>query len=214
LIKSMTGYGRGELCTESCKASIELKSVNHRYREIVLRLPRSLHILEGSIRQAVQEKIARGRVEVYLNVELSGEGRNVLKVDRDLAAAYLRAAKELQKGLQLAGEVTSAELLHLPGVFTLEEREEDARQWWPVLEGALAQALAALLEMRAREGRQLAEDISKRVERIKALIEEIRERSRDNGGLYWRAHWHRPWRRCWRCVPGKAASWPKISARG
>jgi uncharacterized protein (TIGR00255 family) len=101
----------------------------------------------------------------------------VVNVDEELAFSYLQAVAQLKKRLQLAGEVTIAELLHLNGVFNLEEPEQDAEQWWPALENALEQALDGLMAMRIQEGRQLAEDIKQRAGQISVFVEEIEQRS-------------------------------------
>ncbi|WP_313885420.1 YicC/YloC family endoribonuclease [Desulfallas sp. Bu1-1] len=177
LIKSMTGFGSGETCTDQLKINIEIKSVNHRYCEIVLRVPRSMNVLEDRIRRFIQKKIARGRVDVYIKTEFCGINRVVVNVDEELAFSYLQAVAQLKKRLQLAGEVTIAELLHLNGVFNLEEPEQDAEQWWPALENALEQALDGLMAMRIQEGRQLAEDIKRRAGQISVFVEEIEQRS-------------------------------------
>ncbi|MBF7082312.1 YicC family protein [Desulfallas sp. Bu1-1] len=177
MIKSMTGFGSGETCTDQLKINIEIKSVNHRYCEIVLRVPRSMNVLEDRIRRFIQKKIARGRVDVYIKTEFCGINRVVVNVDEELAFSYLQAVAQLKKRLQLAGEVTIAELLHLNGVFNLEEPEQDAEQWWPALENALEQALDGLMAMRIQEGRQLAEDIKRRAGQISVFVEEIEQRS-------------------------------------
>jgi uncharacterized protein (TIGR00255 family) len=173
----MTGFGSGETCTDQLKINIEIKSVNHRYCEIVLRAPRSMNVLEDRIRRFIQKKIARGRVDVYIKTEFCGINRAVVNVDEELAFSYLQAVAQLKKRLQLAGEVTIAELLHLNGVFNLEEPEQDAEQWWPALENALEQALDGLMAMRIQEGRQLAEDIKQRAGQISVFVEEIEQRS-------------------------------------
>ncbi|SFR05579.1 YicC/YloC family endoribonuclease [Desulfoscipio geothermicus] len=177
MIKSMTGFGRGEIENDILKVGIEMKSVNHRYCEIVLRMPRSLNVLEDRIKRVIQQKVARGRVDVYINMELCGPGRVTVKVDETLAASYLQTCRELQARLGVSGEITISELMHLSGVFSLEEAGEDAQQWWPALEAALQAALDGLMAMRVREGRQLAADISERAARITAHVKEIEQRS-------------------------------------
>lgn len=177
MIKSMTGFGRGESENDILKVVIEMKSVNHRYSEIVLRMPRSLNVLEDRMKRVIQKRIARGRIDVYINIELCGLNRVMVKVDEALAASYLKAVQELKAGLQLAGEITVSELLHLSGVFSLEETREDVEIFWPSLEAALEQALNGLMEMRTKEGQQLAADIKKRSEVITRFVTEIEQRS-------------------------------------
>lgn len=173
----MTGFGRGETISDILKINIEIKSVNHRYCEIFLRMPRSMNILEDRIKRVIQQKIARGRVDVYVNVVACGVNRVSVKVDESLAASYVQAVQELKNKLPLKGEATVTELLQLPGVFTLEEPEEDMEQWWPQLNEALEQALGGLMDMRINEGQLLAADIKERTKRIAAFVTEIAGRS-------------------------------------
>ncbi|WP_347487940.1 YicC/YloC family endoribonuclease [Desulfoscipio sp. XC116] len=177
MIKSMTGFGRGETNSEISKINIEMKSVNHRYCEIVLRMPRSMNVLEDRIKRVIQQEIARGRVDVYINIIACGRNRATVKVDESLAASYMQAVKELKSKLPLTGEATVTELLQLPGVFSLEEPEEDIEQWWPQLKAALEQARAGLMDMRVKEGQLLAADIKERTGRINAFVDEIARRS-------------------------------------
>lgn len=177
MINSMTGFGRGEICTDNLKAVIEMKSVNHRYCEIVLRMPRSVNVLEDRIRRMIQEKIARGRVDVFVNIELRGENKPLVKVDEELAGDYVRAANDIKDRLTLDGTVTVNDLLHLPGVVSLAEPENDVEQWWPVVREALDKALTGQLEMRRREGVRLQSDIKKRSGQIAEMVEIIDKRS-------------------------------------
>lgn len=154
-----------------------MKSVNHRYCEIVLRMPRSMNVLEDRMRRVIQEKIARGRVDVFVNIELRGENKPLVKVDEDLAGDYVRAANDIRARLMLDGNVTVNDLLHLPGVVSLEEPENDVEQWWPVVQGALVKATEGQLEMRCREGRRLQSDIKKRSEQIAVMVKTIENRS-------------------------------------
>lgn len=177
MIKSMTGFGRGEVCTDNLRVVIEIKSVNHRYCEIVLRMPRSMNVLEDRIRRVIQTRIARGRVDVYVNVELRGENKPLVKVDDSLAGDYVRASKEIKSRLQLDGEITVTDLLHLAGVVSLEEPENDVQLWWPVIEGSLTNALDGLMEMRHLEGRRLHNDIKERAGKITEMVKGIEARA-------------------------------------
>ena len=177
MIKSMTGFGCGEISNEKVKINVEMKSVNHRYCEIVLRMPRSLNVLEERIKKVIQKKIARGRVEVYIKMELCGENRALVRADGELAASYIKALNELNRKLQLPGEFKVSKLLQLPGVFNLEEPEEDVEGWWPFLETTLNNALDGLMEMRIKEGKQLSDDVMARAGRISEMVVQIEQRS-------------------------------------
>ncbi len=177
MIKSMTGFGRGESSSDSLKIIIEMKSVNHRYCEIVLHMPRSMNALEDRIKRVIQQNIARGRVDVYINAHMCGSDRIKVKADESLAFSYMQAVKKLKDKLLLTGEASVTELLQLPGVFSLEEPEEDMEQWWPDIKAALEQAQAGLMKMRVKEGDLLAADIKERSGRIAAFVNGIEQRS-------------------------------------
>lgn len=177
MLKSMTGYGRGEACLPGKKFTVELKAVNHRFNEVVLRLPRSLSPLEDRIRRLVQRWVARGRVDGYLGIDDCGEKTAAVKVDKALAAAYYKAMKELQEDLGISGKVKLKYLVALPGVLAAEEPAEDVEEWWPAVQTAVEEALENLVRMRAAEGGSLAADILSRVEQLTLLNEKIRQRS-------------------------------------
>lgn len=177
MIKSMTGYGRGEAVTASKKFTFELKAVNHRYNEIVLRLPRSLTPLEDRIRRLIQTRVTRGRVDGFLGFEECGEKNATVKVDKALAAAYYNAMKELQETLGIDGEIQLKQLIALPGVLTVEEPADDVEEWWPVIKTAVEKALDELVHMRMVEGEQLARDLLNRAQQLTELNQSIRERS-------------------------------------
>jgi len=173
----MTGYGRGEAVAPGKKFTVELKAVNHRFNEVVLRLPRALSPLEDRIRRLIQSRVSRGRVDGFLGVEECGEKTTVVKVDKALAAAYYKAMKELQEDLGMKGEIKLKHLVALPGVLAVEEPAEDVDAWWPAVREAVEGALESLVRMRTAEGGQLAADLSKRVEKVAQLNVKIRARS-------------------------------------
>ncbi len=119
MIKSMTGYGRGESNLPGKKFIVELKAVNHRYSEVVLRMPRSLSQFEDRIRKIIQSRIARGRVDGFLSQEECGEKAVAVKVDKELAAAYYKAIKNLQESLDITGSIKIKYLTDLPGVLAV-----------------------------------------------------------------------------------------------
>jgi uncharacterized protein (TIGR00255 family) len=173
----MTGFGRGEAMGHGKKITVELKSVNHRFAEVVLRMPKQLFMLEEKIKRVILEEVARGRVDGYVSVDQFGEKIPTVKVDKALASSYYKAMKELLGELGIADQVRSDHILTLPGVLTLEEPAESEEEWWPVLEQALRLAVGGLLEMRRAEGSRLKEDLLERLERIRTMITEIETRA-------------------------------------
>ncbi len=177
MIKSMTGYGRGESNLPGKKFIVELKAVNHRYSEVVLRMPRSLSQFEDRIRKIIQSRIARGRVDGFLSQEECGEKAVTVKVDKELAAAYYKAIKNLQESLDITGSIKIKYLTDLPGVLAVEEPAEDIEELWPAILEAVEAALESFIRMRETEGEQLASDLLQRLDRLILLSEQIRERS-------------------------------------
>lgn len=168
----MTGYGRGEADHGGTKISVELNSVNRKQSDIVMNLPRDLTELEPRIRQTINEKISRGRMNVLITLQESANGARQLALDTGLARSYHEAMLTLQKELSAPGEITIGTILQAPGVMRSPEHSVEAAAAWPVLEQALAAALAELIKMREREGKHLAKDL---IHRLKVLRQEIKE---------------------------------------
>ncbi|MBE3588949.1 MAG: YicC family protein [Thermoanaerobacteraceae bacterium] len=177
MLKSMTGFGRGEASGQGKRFTVELKAVNHRFGEIFLRLPRNMVSLEDRIRRVIQSRIARGRVDGYISMEECAEKSQVVKVDKGLAASYYKALEELQSILGLKGAITLEHLTGLPGVLVLEEPEEEVEKWWPVIQEALDGALEGLLAMRRSEGARLRADMDGRLDRIALILKQIEDRA-------------------------------------
>lgn len=177
LIKSMTGYGRGEECVNGYRFLIEIKALNHRYFDLVIRAPKDLWPLEDKIRRMLQEKISRGRVEIYITLEMGqGKGKSVT-IDEELAAAYFSSLERLQSSLQLAAkELTVTELALFPEVLSLEKKAVDLEILTPLLEGAVNKAISQLIQQRKEEGNRLEEDILSRLDKLEEYNARIKER--------------------------------------
>ena len=173
-MRSMTGYGRGDADYAGAKFSVELNSVNRKQSDIVMNLPRDLAALEPRIRQAINEKISRGRMNVLV-VMHQGENGAALALDTALARSYHEAMLTLQKELSAPGEITIGTILQAPGVMRSPEQSIDADDAWPVVQRALGIALSELIKMREREGKHLAKDLIHRLKTLRAEIKEIRK---------------------------------------
>jgi uncharacterized protein (TIGR00255 family) len=173
-MRSMTGYGRGEVDHAGAKFSVELNSVNRKQADIVVNLPRDLVELEPRIRQTINEKISRGRTNVFVALHDGASGLHNLALDTALARSYHEAMLTLQKELSAPGEITIGTILQAPGVMRSPEHSIDAEQAWPVLQKALALALADLIKMREREGKHLAKDLIHRLKVLRAEIKQVR----------------------------------------
>ncbi|MGE5584247.1 MAG: YicC/YloC family endoribonuclease [Bacillota bacterium] len=175
--KSMTGYGRGTCTAAGLGVTVEVRSTNHRYRDINVRAPREISELEDRLRAFVAAGLARGRVDLTVTLEEAGAHLKTVEVRPDLAQAFHAAAKDLAQRLGLAGEMGVEALLALPDVVAVKAVPLDAEVVWQVVEVAAREAMSALGEMRAREGEALARDLIHRTQRIEQLIAGIEERA-------------------------------------
>ena len=171
-MRSMTGYGRGQSVRDGAKYTVELNSVNRKQSDIVINLPRDLAALEPRIRQAINEKISRGRMNVTIGLQEGANGAGALALDTALARSYHQAMLTLQKELSAPGEITIGTILQAPGVMRSPEHSVKPEEAWPAVERALATALGDLIKMREREGKHLAKDL---IHRLKTLRQETKE---------------------------------------
>ncbi|CBE69653.1 MAG: YicC family protein [Candidatus Methylomirabilis oxygeniifera] len=174
MLNSMTGFGQGECITSLRRYVCELQSVNHRYLETRTRLPKRLGALELPVLKSLQGRFARGRFDVTVLEELTGEQSCTLRVNRPLARAYLDAVKTLQSELGLAGEVTLELLLSRSDLFDLEgEKSGEADADWPAVSAALEGAMSALAKMRREEGRALEVALLGHLDLVEATLATI-----------------------------------------
>jgi len=174
----MTGYGRGGCAQNGFKIAVELSAVNRRQSEISLNLPRELEMLEAPIRDAINAKIARGRVVARISVHAgAGQLSARMHINLPLARAYVAELNRLAKQLKLGGEVTLDQLIRAPGVLQTDEELVEAGKIWPVIEKALKQALAALMKMREREGAHLAQDLAVRIAIMRKAVGKIQKQA-------------------------------------
>ncbi|WP_322924715.1 YicC/YloC family endoribonuclease [Paenibacillus campi] len=175
---SMTGYGQSAVEYGGYKIQIEVKSVNHRYCEVMLRMPREWAMLEDSLRKLVQSKVKRGRIDVFVNKEQDDGQPSSLQLNHEAAAAYIAAAAELKQHDEVAGVLEVSQLLALPGVMTVQEHsqpEHDSERLQMLLKQGLDEALNGLVDMRVREGRHLVFDLQGRLAHLEQLYKEMRE---------------------------------------
>lgn len=176
MIRSMTGFGRGENVGVVKQVTAEVKSVNHRYSEVLVKMPRQYSFLEETIRRTVLNYITRGRVEVYLKVENATEPERQVQVDKELAVAYYKALKELADTTQANLDLGVSQLAQLPDVLKVDEPKENIDQIWQEILLALEAALTILVQMREDEGLKLKADLETRLVYIRELNHKIAER--------------------------------------
>ena len=182
MLKSMTGFGRGQYEDENFSVTVEMKNVNHRYNEVAIRLPRFLNPLEDKIRKTILKTVNRGRIDVFINADYTSSENCTLKVDKNLAAAYHRALQEVGSAIGLE-ELTlnsAQEVMYLSrcqDVINVKEGFFDVETVWPKVEQAVAEALKNLVAMRETEGGNIYGDFIYRADLIAEKLTQIEARS-------------------------------------
>lgn len=172
----MTGYGRGDCSQDGFKITVELSSVNRKQSEISINLPREMEMLEAQIRDLINRYIARGRLTVRVALHSGASKLSArMHLNVPLAKAYARELSRLSKQLNLPGPVTLDQLARAPGVFQTDEQIAEEEDFWPAVEKALRQALAALVRMRQREGAHLTQDLSKRITLMRKAAAQVQK---------------------------------------
>jgi uncharacterized protein (TIGR00255 family) len=177
LVRSMTGYGRGGESRNGYSLTIEIKSINHRHLDLVIRAPRDLLPLEERIRRKFHERIYRGRVEVFINLEVTSEPGRTVDVDINLAESYFLAMQKLENCFQLAEtKLSIGELAGFPDIFKVVKTGFDPEQVAPLLDLSLDQAILQLVQQRTEEGRRLEKDIVRRLDFLQGLVLRMKEK--------------------------------------
>ena len=170
----MTGHGRAQRADNGLRFTVEMHSVNRRHLDVALNLPRELSALEPRIREAATAALARGRLNVTVNFDSTGNARQQVAVDAKLAEEYHRTAQRLQKRLKLGGEIDINTILRAPGVLRTVDERISPDKAWRSLKPAISEALEVLVRMREKEGRHLARDIRARLKIVSQASRQIR----------------------------------------
>lgn len=177
MIKSMTGFGRAEVTDESRKFTVEIKSVNHRYLDVNIKMPKKLNFFESAIRNLLKEYIERGKVDVFISYEDYTEDNFSLKYNEDIAAQYLTHLKAMAEKFGVENDVRVSTLSRYPEVFTMEEQSPDEKALWAGLERALRNAAEQFVESRIAEGERLRTDLIEKLDGMLSYVDFIEERS-------------------------------------
>ena len=173
---SMTGYGRAEQITPERKISVEVKSVNHRYLDLNIRMPRKLNPFEGQIRNLAKQYMQRGKVDIFITFEdYTLEGRS-LKYNRQLAEEYMTSFGEMSESFGLENDITVSRLARFPDILVMEDESTSEEEMWAQLEGTLVEAFRRFADSRAQEGKHLQEDLLEKLDNLDALVLKIEER--------------------------------------
>lgn len=177
MIRSMTGYGRGEIEENGVRISAEIKSVNNRYLEVAVKLPRFLAPLEGDIREGVQKRLSRGRLFVDVSWDEPGGPAETVVLDEAAADVYHKLLQSLKERFGLSGEVDLATFASLPDLLKKEVKEWEPSRALPLVKEAMGIALDDLVEMKTKEGVALAEDLRARLSLMLTRLEAIEKRA-------------------------------------
>lgn len=177
MIKSMTGFGRGECSEASRKFTVEMKGVNHRYLDVNIRMPKKLNFFETSIRTLLKTYVQRGKVDIFITYEDTSEHQVVLKYNAVLAEEYLTYFKQMAEQFSLENDVRVSALSRYPEVFTMEEQDIDEEELWHGLKAALQDACRQMVETRTTEGENLKKDLLQKLDRMLEIVAYIETRS-------------------------------------
>ena len=178
MIRSMTGFGLGEVSNDkNQKVTVEMKSVNHRYCDISLKLPKKLAMFEANIRNIMKEYASRGKIDIYVSYEDLSETAVSLHYNQAMAEEYMQVFKKMQEDFNIETKITAEALAKYPEVVTIEEVQQDEEVWWELLEAALRQAAEKFVETRTIEGANLKRDLLGKLDQMAADVAFIEERS-------------------------------------
>ncbi|NMA83844.1 MAG: YicC family protein [Epulopiscium sp.] len=177
MIRSMTGFGRGESRADHRKFTVEIRSVNHRYSDINIKLSRTMAFLEEKIRNYVKEKVARGKVDIYINFESEAKEDITLQLNTSLADIYKHTLDKIQERYKLDVGATLPMIANFPDVITVEQTIGNETWLWDLLYPALKQAVDEFMVMREKEGNLLKNNILAKLEIIQSIVEKVKIRS-------------------------------------
>jgi len=177
MLRSMTGYGRGQAVTDKWDISVEIKSVNHRYFEWSAKLPKAFLFLEDKLKSKIQSSVSRGKVEVYVSIYSVGDREINVEVNNSVAAGYVKALRDAAPALQLEDNIALTDLLRFSDIFTLKRMEVDEEEVWNAVSDVTDLALESFVAMKEKEGEKLKEDVLSRRECIKNMLTDVENRA-------------------------------------
>ena len=176
MLKSMTGFGRAEVMDSDKKITVELKSVNHRYLDMNVKMPKKFSFFEAAIRNVLKKYIQRGKVDVFISYEDYTENRVALRYNKELAGEYLRYLNAMAEDFQLKNDISASVLSHYPEVFVMEEEPVDENEIWTALEQVLTEAAVQFVASRETEGQNLKTDLFGKLEALNQKVDQIEAR--------------------------------------
>lgn len=177
MIKSMTGFGRFETVTEEYRISVEIKSVNHRYCDISIKLPKKFYEIENQLRSTMKHYAVRGKVDVYVTYEDYAQRSTHVHYHPQIAGEVVKVIKQVAEEFSVSEAMTASSLIRFPDVISLEEENSDYADVFPVVEKTLQQAGERFVAAREKEGIRLCEDLKEKLSYVSALVAEVEKRS-------------------------------------
>lgn len=177
MIKSMTGFGRCEISDEKRKFTVELKSVNHRYLDVNIKMPKKLNFFESAIRSTLKQSVQRGKIDLFITYEDFTESNVSIKYNHDIANTYFQYLEKMAEDFNLENDIRVSSLSRYPEVFSMEEQNVDEEQLWKGLERTILKAAEGFVESRIKEGEHLKLDMLEKLDGMLALLKQVEERS-------------------------------------
>lgn len=177
MVKSMTGFGRCEVSEGDRKMTVEMKSVNHRYLDVTIKMPKKLNYFESAVRSILKEYMQRGKVDVFITYEDLSEAKMALRYNKEIAAQYLKYLQQMSEEFGLEQDVKAGALSRYPEVLVMEEVEEDEEELFRMLEQAVRGACEQFVQTRTREGENLKRDLSAKLDELLDHVSYVEERS-------------------------------------
>ena len=177
MIKSMTGFGRGEAADEKRRLTVEMKSVNHRYLDISVKMPKKLNLFEAAVRALLKTYMQRGKVDVYITYEDLSDSSMLVRYNPQIAGEYYRYLNQMAEEFHLENDLRVSTLSRYPEIFTMEEETPNEEEIWPLLQEAVNTACRQFLEARTTEGEHLKTDMLAKLEEMYGNVLAIEERS-------------------------------------
>ncbi len=178
-MNSMTGFGRSEFTILHLSFNVEVKSVNHRYFDLAIKLPRKLSFMEDRIRQLIKPCVGRGRLDVFVNQQTTESSNRKVVVDSELCKSYRDSFQKVSQELNISNDLSISLLAQLPEVICIEQQDVDEDLLWHEVEQGMRTAVAQLLAMRTAEGEALQKDLEDRTIRLRKMMAEVRGLSSD-----------------------------------
>lgn len=177
MIKSMTGFGRAEYADSKRKFTVEIKSVNHRYLDMAIKMPKKLNFFEAAIRNELKNYIQRGKVDVFITYEDYTENNVGIKYNKDVAAEYLKYLKQMSDEFELDFDVRVSNLSRFPEVFDMEEIDVDEEEIWAGLSQAIKGAAERFVDSRIKEGENLKSDLCDKLDDMLTHVQYVKDRA-------------------------------------